>query len=264
MKHARLRAVLEWAGVAAVWLLVWLAAARAVNLELLLPSPWQVLSRLGHLAMTADFWKATAASLGRVMLGTAAALSAGILLAVGGTLLPPVRKLFLPLLGVIKSTPVASFILLALVWLERDILPAFMAALIVLPVIWGNLDTGIASVGLDLRELAQVYRLPLGRRLKRIYLPAVMPYFVSACRASLGMAWKAGIAAEVLCIPKNSIGSRLNDAKVYLETTDLFAWTLTVILLSLLIEYLLMSLLARAGRAWNSKSARSVPIPAGL
>ncbi|MBR6708351.1 MAG: ABC transporter permease subunit [Clostridia bacterium] len=260
MKRLQLRAVLGWLAVAAVWLTVWLIAARAVNLELLLPSPGQVLARLGELAAGADFWRATAASLGRVMLGTIAALVIGVLLAVGGALCPPIRRLFLPLLGIIKSTPVASFILLALVWLERDILPAFMAALIVLPVIWGNLDTGIAAVGRDLRELAAVYRLPLARRLKRIYMPAVMPYFVSCCRTSLGMAWKAGIAAEVLCIPPNSIGSRLNDAKVYLETTDLFAWTLTVILLSLLIEYLLMAALSRASRTWNTAAAT----PAGL
>ncbi len=245
MRNARLRAALGWAGVAAFWLAAWLIAAHAVDLELLLPSPVQVLRRLGELIVTQEFWLATAASFGRVLAGALAALLAGCLLAALGSLLPFFRRLMLPFLSVIKATPVASFILLALVWLERDILPAVMAALIVLPVIWGNLDTGIAAIDPGYKEMAKVYAIPPMRRLRRLYVPAVMPYFISACRATLGMAWKAGIAAEVLCTPPVSIGSNLYNTKVYLETTDLFAWTLTVILLSVGIEYILMALIER-------------------
>lgn len=244
--NSRLRAILEWLGVAAFWLGVWLLAARAVDLELLLPSPTRVLQRLGELVVTADFWRSTLASFGRVALGALAALALGSLMAVCGALCRPLRRLMLPLLAIIRATPVASFILLALVWLERSILPAFMAALIVLPVVWGNLDAGIAAIDPAWHELARVYRIPAGRRLCRIYIPAVMPYFVSACRSSLGMAWKAGIAAEVLCTPPVSIGRYLYETKLYLETTDLFAWTMTVILLSVGIEYVFMALLGKA------------------
>ena len=242
----RLRAALGWLGVAAFWLGVWFIAARAVDLELLLPSPARVVQRLGELVVTAAFWRATLASFGRVTLGALAALLLGSLMAVAGRSLPPLRKLMLPLLAIVKSTPVASFILLALIWLQRDVLPAFMAALIVLPVVWGNLDAGIAAIDPALHELARTYRLPVPRRLRRIYIPAVMPHVVSACRASLGMAWKAGIAAEVLCTPPVSIGRHLYETKLYLETADLFAWTLTVILLSVGIEYAFMALLNRA------------------
>ncbi len=245
MKNARLRAALGWAVVAAFWLGAWFIAARAVNLELLLPSPMQVLRRLGELILMPEFWLATAASLGRVLAGALAALFIGSLFAVLGSFFPFFRRLILPLLSVIKATPVASFILLALVWLERDILPAVMAALIVLPVIWGNLDTGIGAIDPAYKEMAKIYAIPPMRQLRRLYLPAVMPYFISACRATLGMAWKAGIAAEVLCTPPVSIGSNLYNTKIYLETTDLFAWTLTVILLSVGIEYILMKLIER-------------------
>lgn len=249
-KRSRLTSALGWLGVAAFWVAVWALAAHAVDLELLLPSPGRVLVRLGELVSTAEFWRATAASFGRVALGTVAALLLGTLMAIGGAVCPPFRRLMLPLLAIIRATPVASFILLALVWLERDVLPGFMAALIVLPVVWGNLDAGIAAIDPAWHELASVYRLPLGRRLRRIYFPAVLPHAASACRASLGMAWKAGIAAEVLCTPPVSIGHYLYDTKLYLETTDLFAWTLTVILLSVGIEYAVMALLDRvAGKS---------------
>ncbi len=253
--NPRLRAALGWLGVAAFWLGVWVIAARAVDLELLLPSPIRVVRRLGELVVTADFWRATLASFGRVALGALAALALGSLMAVGGALFPLLRRLMLPLLAIIKATPVASFILLALVWLQRDILPAFMAALIVLPVVWGNLDAGIAAIDPAWHELAQVYRIPTLRRLRRIYLPAVMPHFVSACRASLGMAWKAGIAAEVLCTPPVSMGRYLYETKLYLETTDLFAWTLTVILLSVGIEYVFMAVLEKATKKGRKNHA---------
>lgn len=248
MRHTRLRAALEWAGVAAFWLLVWFLTARKVDLELLLPSPIRVLERLRELIVTAGFWRAAAASFGRVLSGALAGVAAGTLLAIAGAACPPLRRLMMPLLAIVRATPVASFILLALVWLERNVLPAFMAALIVLPVVWGNLDAGIAAIDPALRELAKSYHLSPLRRLRRIDIPSVMPHFVSACRASLGMAWKAGIAAEVLCTPPVSIGRHLYETKLYLETADLFAWTLTVILLSVGIEYVFMALLGRAAK----------------
>ena len=250
--NSRLTSALGWLCVAAFWLGAWAIAARAVDLELLLPSPIRVLERLGELVITAEFWRATLASFGRVTLGTVSALLLGSLMAIGGALCAPLRRLMLPPLAIIKATPVASFILLALVWLDRGILPAFMAALIVLPMVWSNLDAGISAIDPAWHELARVYRIPPLRRLRRIYLPAVMPHFVSACRASLGMAWKAGIAAEVLCTPPVSMGRRLYETKLYLETTDLFAWTLTVILLSVSIEYVFMALL-------NRTAARALP-----
>ena len=70
-----------------------------------------------------------------------------------------------------------------------------------------------------------------------------MPHFRSACRAALGMAWKAGIAAEIISMPRGVIGTMIGESKLYIETVDTFAWTLTVILLSLAIEALVTALL---------------------
>ena len=79
----------------------------------------------------------------------------------------------------------------------------------------------------------------------RIYVPSILPYFMAGCTTGLGLAWKAGVAAEVLAMPRNSIGLQLYNAKVYLETSDLFAWTLVIILLSMLLEKLLVALMRR-------------------
>jgi NitT/TauT family transport system permease protein len=148
----------------------------------------------------------------------------------------PLEMLLSPLITVIKSTPVASFIILAMLWIEDNTLPVFISFLMVFPVVWANLHTALRAIPQPYHDLARIYRLPLGRRIRRIYAPHSLPYFLSACRSSLGLAWKAGIAAEVLALPALSIGKHLKDSQLYLETTDLFAWTVVVIVLSLALE----------------------------
>ena len=113
--------------------------------------------------------------------------------------------------------------------------------------------TGIHTTDSGLLQMAKVYRFPLTRRLRRIWIPSVMPYFLSACRTSLGLAWKAGIAAEVLTVPANSIGKMLYTSKLNFQIEELFAWTLVVIVLSLAIEQGLLSLLGRVGKAYNAE-----------
>ena len=219
-----------------LWLLVWHVAARRLGKPLLLPAPVAVLERLLELMGTGAFWRATLRSLLRVLGGIATGVSAAVIVAALTAALRPLEILLSPLITVIKSTPVASFIILAMLWIEDNTLPVFISFLMVFPVVWANLHTALRSIPQPYHDLSRIYRLPLGRRIRRIYAPHALPYFLSACRSSLGLAWKAGIAAEVLALPALSIGRHLNDSKLYLETTDLFAWTVVVILLSLALE----------------------------
>ena len=92
------------------------------------------------------------------------------------------------------------------------------------------------------------FRFPPFRRLRRVWVPSVLPSFLAACRSTLGLAWKAGVAAEVLTVPVRSIGKMLYESRLNLETTDLFAWTVVVILCSLAIEKLLTALLGFLGQ----------------
>lgn len=207
--------------------------------ELLLPGPLAVLRRLFVLLGTPEFPVTVGVTLLRILCGAAAGVILGAVLAVLTGRFRVLDALLSPLLTVVKATPVASFIILLLIWVGRDLLPAVIAALMVLPVMWANLSAGIASADPLLLEMGTVFRFPAGQRLKRIWIPTLLPHFLSACRSALGLAWKAGVAAEVLTVPARSIGRRLYESKLNLETADLFAWTLTVILCSLIIEKLL-------------------------
>lgn len=239
--------------IAAFWLGLWAILAFAVKKPLLLPGPWTVLKRLFELATTASFWTITGKTLLRIGIGLICAVFAGALLAGATCRFRLLRELLSPLLTIIQSTPVASFILLLLIWLGRDILPSMIVALMVLPVVWRNVTAGVQNTDKQLLEVAQIYRFPPLRTLYRVYLPSVSPYFFAACRTGLGLAWKAGVAAEVLTVPKQSIGQMLYESKLYWETADLFAWTVTVILCSLIIEKLLAAAIGRAEKGGAGK-----------
>ena len=249
------RKTLSRLGSGLFWLLLWFLLAARVGQELLLPSPLQVLRTLLCLTEGMSFWQSVAASLLRVLAGLLAGCALGLLLGFLTYVSRLTHALVAPMMTLVKSTPVASFIILALVWLGRNIVPMCITCLMVLPVVWANVSAGLAAQEPQLRELMQVYRLPRLRRFCFLTVPTVLPHFRAALRSALGLGWKAGIAAEVLTVPQRSIGRMIYESKLYLETTELFAWTLTVILLSLLIEKLLLQLVGGAERREEGRHA---------
>ncbi|MFA6948940.1 MAG: ABC transporter permease subunit [Eubacteriales bacterium] len=230
------------------WLAVWQLIASAVGKELLIASPKAVFARLGALCVTGGYWSAVFSSLVRVFGGYLAGILFGLVLAALSAASALLESLVTPLITAIKATPVASFIIIALVWFETPRIPTFTAALMVTPVIYGSALTAIRSVDKNLLEMAQVFAFSRVKTIRRVILPSMTPYIRSAAVTSLGLSWKAGIAAEVLCTPKGSVGRYLYESKIYLETPDLFAWTLTIIGASLLLEYIIRALLGGRGR----------------
>jgi len=222
------------------WIAVWAIISLRVSNEFLLPSPKDTLTALFAMVRESEFWIITASSLLRILFGIVIAAILGVILGVITARLEMLDSLFSPLMTLVKATPIASFIVLALLWIDRNTLPVFITVLIVLPIVHSNISSGIRSVKKELLQVAKVYRFSPSKKLLKIYVPSVLPFFLAACRASLGMAWKAGIAAEVLCTPKDAIGTQIYFSKTYLETPDLFAWTLIVIILSVVIEKLLL------------------------
>jgi NitT/TauT family transport system permease protein len=234
-----------------VWLLVWQGVALAVGRDVLLVGPVEVVVRLGELLPTPDFWSTVAHSSLRVGGGFVIGVVAGAVLAVGAAALPLVDALTAPLLGAVRSTPVVSFIILVLLWADSGRLALVISALMVLPVVQLNVLAGIRARDAALLEVARVFRVPVLRRVRAVDLPAVLPFLVAACRLGVGLAWRSGVAAEVIGLPAGSIGERLYEAKLFLSTGDLLAWTLVVVLLGMACERLVVLAAARlpSGRA---------------
>lgn len=231
-----------------VWLLIWQLGAMAMDQQILLVSPIAVLIRLGTLAVEPSFWKAVGFSLLRITGGFFLGAAVGTVLAALSARLHRVEELLAPLLLAVKSIPVASFIILSLILFSSRNLSVLISFLMVLPVLYEGVLGGIRAMDKQMLEMAQVFQIPTPRRVRYVYLPQVLPYFRAACASALGLCWKSGIAAEVIGMPTGSIGERLQQAKIYLDTPDLFAWTLVIVLVSLAFERLFLALLQIATR----------------
>ena len=229
------------------WLAVWQFGADAVGTEVLLPSPLAVLRRLFYLIREEDFLASVGGSLCRIMAGYLLAVLLGTLIGYLCERSRTAELLLSPLLSIITATPVASVIILTLVWIGKQLVPSLIVMLIVIPVVASHTRAGLAGIDRSLVSLCRIYGLPRTVVLRKLYLPSMLPDLSAGLSTALGLAWKSGVAAEVLAVPLHSIGANVYRSKLYLETTDLFAWTVTVILLSMLISKLLCVLIKRRG-----------------
>lgn len=226
-------------------LLVWQTASTVVGSELLLVSPIGVLKRLFTLVGETGFFATVGFTLSRIAIGFFAGLLIGTLLALLAGRFQIVEILLWPYMITVKSVPVASFVVIALIWFSASGLSTLISFLMVLPIIYTNLLDGIKSVDKKMLQMADVFKMPHFRRLRFIWLPSVKPFLLSGCKISLGLAWKSGVAAELIGYPEGSMGEALYYSKLFLNTADLFAWTVVIVLLSVCFEKLFLFALKR-------------------
>ena len=239
--------ILRGMAVALFWLMVWSGICWGANQSLLLdlPYPWDVATKLWQLIGETSFWIVVGTSLLRIVTGFVLALIVGVVLAMLTTRFAIMHTVLAPILSIVRAAPVASFIFVAFLWVKAEEMPVFIAFLMVVPLVWENVRQGILHTDGKLLEMARVFRLNRWDRLWHIRLPAIRPYLQAAVTTGFGFAWKSGIAAEVLCWPKNSIGYHIDSAKKMLETGEVFAWTVVIVVLSVVLERLLRWLTSR-------------------
>lgn len=222
------------------WLGVWTVLALSVNNKILLVSPAETAEELLHLLRDGDFYVSVGRSLLRIGTGFVTGFAAAVLLAAGSRRFPFLEELLSPVMSLLKAIPVASFVVLLLIWWGSSFLAVAICFLVVLPNLYINTLEGLKNTDKKLLEMAQVFRLPFRNRFFYIYRPALKPFLYSGMKISLGMCWKSGVAAEVIGTPDFSIGERLYLSKIYLNTAGVFAWTAVIILLSVLFEKIIM------------------------
>lgn len=240
MRH---RLSLRTLAIVFAWLAVWQAASMIVANDILLAGPADVIRSLFMQIFTHDFWRSIYTSFLRIMCGFLLAFLGGILTGSLSFHFPLLRELLNPPLLLMKSVPVASFVILALIWAGSENLSVLISFFVVFPILYVNTLSGLADVDPKLFEMAEVFHVSLPGRIRFLYLPALFPYLASGCRIALGMSWKSGIAAEVIGVPSHTVGEHLYLSKIYLATSDLFAWTLTILLISLLTEQFFLKIL---------------------
>jgi NitT/TauT family transport system permease protein len=227
-----------------VWLAIWHVLARQIN-AFYLPSPYETLDVLFHLFLKKSTYHIVGASLLRVLIGLIFALVFGLVTGLLSGRFRLFHQLMMPVVISIKSTPVVSFIMLALLYIKGPLVPSFCGMLLCFPIIYTNVLQGYLSVDRELINMSKVYRVSFSKQLFKLYLPSMAPYIIAGTLTSIGIAWKGTIAAELISVLSTSIGLELYNGKVYLETASIFAWTIIIIVCSVLIEKATKSIIAK-------------------
>lgn len=232
-----------------LWALVWQIAAYLIDNQIFLPSPRETGESLKRLLVSAEFYQSIGVSLGNIVKGFLLGVLAGCVLATVAAWSDFFETFVSLPIRIIKATPVASFTVLALFWMDSSELSVLISFFMVVPVIYSNVLTGIRETDPELKEMASVFQIRRFDRLRFLYVPSVLPYLCSAVSVAIGLAWKSGVAAEVIGIVKDSIGNHLYQAKIYMEMPELFAWTVVTVLISVASEKGVLWLVGRLEKA---------------
>jgi len=230
--------------------LLWFVAAAVTGKEIILPGPAATFRALKNLLAGAVFWRSLGATLWRGLTGFGLSYLAGLVLGLLSGLSRPFSLIFRPLLVTMRSTPSASWILLALIWFRADLVAVFVTFLMVFPLVTQNVMDGVKNIDPQLVEMARIYQVKPWRIFRELYLPAIIPYLATAAASGLVLTWKVTVMAEVMAAPALGIGARMDAARIFLQTPEVFAWTLVVVLLGLLFDRVLENLVEK-GIAWR-------------
>ena len=231
--------------VTAVWLMLWELLSLAVRNPVLLAGPAETAGALFMLVRDPVFWVSAGRSLLRIIGGWITGSALGILCAALSVRFPVFGDLLSPAVTVLKAIPVASFVVLVLIWTGSANLSLIITALVSFPILYFNTREGILGADRKLLEMAAVFGVPFGKRVRSIYLPGLMPFLMSAAELSVGMCFKSGVAAEVIGQPRYSLGNGLYRAKITLATAEALAWTAAVVFFSWLFTGLVRAFSAR-------------------
>lgn len=223
------------------WLAIWAGGAYAINQTLLIhiPTPFSTLKALLILGQSRTFYLSVAISLGRILLGFVLAVIIGVFFGVLSYKYSFFADLTEPVRRCVRAVPVASLIIVVFLWFDKDIIPILIAMLMVIPVIWDQSNAAFVRIDNQLIEMASVMGLSKLKLFSKIVWPAVKPTFSAACLSGLGIAWKAGVSAEVICRSTSSLGNLLWVEKNAIAYDEVFALTMVIILLSILMEKIL-------------------------
>ena len=244
---------LKKTGIILFWLLVWQLTAIAFNQPIILTGPLEVARALFTLVPQGEFWLTVAMTLAKIVLGFLSALAAGLLLGILSWRFIWLRDFLAPVISLMKSIPVASFVILALIWAGSENLSVLISFLVALPMIYVNTLAGLMGADQRLIEMSAVFGMSFWNKCRYIYWSGLKPYLTEGIRVTVGFCWKSGVAAEVIGVPDHSIGEKLYMAKIYLSTDELLAWTIVVILLSALFEKLCLWLLGGRKNGGNPR-----------
>jgi NitT/TauT family transport system permease protein len=216
---------------AAILIALWKLGALGMGKDIILPAPERVLAIFTSLLGTSRFIEAVGATATRSLLAFLVAMLAGSAAGFFSGISVRFRSMLSPPMTVLRATPMLAIILLAMIWFPAGVVPVFSAVVMSFPVVSEHVAAGVRSVDRRLVEMAHSFGASPMDIARSILIPSAMPHVLAAARSALGLSWKVVIAGEVLSQPARAIGTGMQEARLVLETAEVFAWALAGILL---------------------------------
>lgn len=233
-----------------LYLAVWKILSLLIGRQIILPSPEQVLLQVIQLFRSGKILPQMMPTILRGLSGFGVSFILGVLCGVMAGISKRFRWFLNPLLISIRSIPVLSLILLAIIWFKTELVPVFICFLVVFPILTGSVASGVSQIDRDLLEMARIYRKTPMEIFKMIYLPSMLPFVGNAVSTGLGLTWKSVVAAEILSMPEKGMGTSMQVAQFQLDTPLLFAWTILIVGLSAFFEGIFV-LLEKKGASYH-------------
>ncbi len=216
--------------------LVWKLLSLYFQSELVLPSPEKTLQNLWQILIQSNAWKNIGFTVFRGLIALSISMFFAIILGTLSGKYFGIKIMVHPWIVILRSLPVISIILLALIWFEIDNIPIFTGTLTMFPILYVQITDGLASLSPEYVEMSNVYKVSNYKKLKYLYIPTVLPHLFTGLSHAMGIGWKAIVMGEVLSLPDIAIGTRMQNAQVYLQVNELIAWTIIAILISFIFE----------------------------
>ena len=222
-----------------IWLIIWQVLALVINNSILLSGPVETFMALIALGSSPSFYISVGITILKILLGFLAGALAGTAFSLLSYRFSVVKDFLSPFVSVIKSIPIVSFIIIALIWAGSSNVTIIVSSVISFPIFYKNVLEGLFVTDPKMLDLALVYQMKTSKKIRYIYLPSLSSHIKSAVSLAVGMAFRGGITAEVIGQPVRSIGNGLYRSKINLATSDMLAWTLTAVLSAFLVERLI-------------------------
>lgn len=224
--------------------LIWLFASLIINNEIALPSIGKVFIALKNLSLTGNTYIILLYTLLRIIISLILGILFGIVLGVLSAFYDWFYYFISPFIKIMRALPIASIILIILILFgyrgfgDLTFSPIIVTLLLVIPLVFEAVYRGIKNIDVDLINVGRLYTKNKFDMAKRVYIPLIRNELSIAIVQSVGLSFKAMVMAEYVSQTQTSIGYSLLNAKANLDYNYVFAWTIILIIISILIEVL--------------------------
>ncbi len=217
---------------------LWALLSGLIDKEVILPSIGSTIVSLIDIIRAPGFLGIILHSLLRSAIGFIISLLLAMVLGIISSYSRFVYQLMQPVLNFLSSIPTMAIIILALIWLDNEIVPMFVGFIMVFPILYETVLKGILNVDKNIMEMAKLYKVDRFTIIRDIYIPSIFINLSSVLTSAVNINLKMVIAGEVLSQPKLAIGSNLQMEKMYLNTPGVFAWIIIILVISKILGYI--------------------------